>query len=325
MTSKLKNHPWSSDTLFAKALIYVGKMESTQLDDPDYGLWSSLSLEFLARSALSYISPTLLADAHSWRNIHYALGYEVTMKGFTPKSIGIKDVFSRLNEINPKFNNEELGYCSQHIERRNAELHTGEMAFSELKNSIWLSRFYKSCESLLHVMDKKIEDLFEMPDVVIDSINSLSDEAGKSVKQDIAAYKKVWEDKSEEEKEKCHDQASIWATRQNGHRVSCPVCGSQALVQGSPYSSIKTTTDQELDLVIQKQSMMPISFECVSCGLKISGHSRLNACGLGESYTTTTTFTIAEFYNLYTEDEVDEARREGEASIIRHFEEDNNE
>lgn len=325
MTSQLKNHPWSSDTLFAKALIYVGKMESTQLDDPDYGLWSSLSLEFLARSALSYISPTLLADAHSWRNIHFALGHEVTMKGFSPKSIGIKDVFSRLNEITTNFNSEILGYCSQHIERRNAELHTGEMAFSELKNSIWLSRFYKSCESLLHIMDKKIEDLFEMPNAVLDSIKSLSDEAGKSVKQDIAAYKKVWDDKSDEEKNKCHDQAFIWATRQNGHRVICPVCSSQALVQGSPSSPIKTATDQELDLVIQKQSMMPISFECVSCGLKISGHSRLNACGLGESYTTTTTFTIAEFYNLYTEDEIDEARREGEASVISHFEDDNNE
>lgn len=325
MTLKLKNHPWSSDALFSKALIYVGKMESTQLDDPDYGLWSSLSLEFLARAALSHISPTLLADAHSWRNVHFSLGHEVTMKGFSPKSIGIKEVFIRLNEITSSFNNEILGYCSQHIERRNAELHTGEMAFSELKNSLWLSRYYKSCQSLLEIMNKKIEDLFDMPNVALDAIKSLSDEAGKSVKQDIAAYKKVWSDKGEEEKIKCQEQASIWATRQKGHRVTCPVCESSALLQGSPSSPIKTTTDQEQDIVIQKQAMMPISFECVSCGLKISGYSRLNACGLGDSYMTTTTFTIAEFYNLYTEDEIDEARREGEASATSHFADDNNE
>lgn len=325
MTSTLKNHPWSSDTLFSKALIYVGKMEKTRLDDADYGLWSSLSLEFLARAALSYISPTLLADSHSWRNIHFSLGHEVTMKGFSPKSIGIKDVFNRLNEITPSFNNEILGYCSQHIERRNAELHTGEMVFSELKNSIWLSRYYKSCESLLEIMDKKVEDLFEMPDVVNNSIRSLSDQAGKSVQHDISAYKKVWSDKSDDEKDQCRNQASLWATRQSGHRINCPVCESTALLQGSPSSSIETITDQEQDKVIQKQDMLPVSFECVSCGLKMNGYSRLNACGLGDSYVNTTTFTIAEFYNLYTEDEIYEARREGEASAINHYEDDNNE
>ncbi|WP_245250778.1 hypothetical protein [Pantoea endophytica] len=325
MTPTLKNHPWSSDTLFSKALIYVGKMEKTRLDDADYGLWSSLSLEFLARAALSHISPTLLADSHSWRNIHFSLGHEVTMKGFSPKSIGIKDVFNRLNEITPGFNNEILGYCSQHIERRNAELHTGEMVFSGLKNSIWLSRYYKSCESLLEIMEKKVEDLFEMPNVVNNSIRSLSDQAGKSVQHDISAYKKVWSDKSDDEKDQCRNQASLWATRQSGHRINCPVCESTALLQGSPSSSIETITDQEQDKVIQKQDMLPVSFECVSCGLKMNGYSRLYACGLGDSYVNTTIFTIAEFYNLYTEDEIYEARREGEASAISHYEDDNNE
>lgn len=324
MTMTLSNHPWSSDTLFSKALIYVDKMESTQLDDPDYGLWSSLSLEFLARSALSYISPTLLADAHNWRNIQFSLGHDVTLKGFSPKSIGIKDVFLRLSELNPAFTQEIVGYCSQHIERRNTELHTGELAFSGLKNSVWLSRYYKSCEALLLIMDKKIEDLFSMPHSVSNAIQSLSDEASKSVRQDINAYKKVWDDKSEDEKEKSRNQSSIWATRQSGHRVNCPACNSSALLQGSPSSSIKTTIDNDQEEVVQKQDMLPSSFECIGCGLKISGYSRLNACGLGDSYVTTTTFTIADFYNLYTEDDVDEARREGEASASP-YEEDHNE
>lgn len=324
MTTTSNAHPWSSEALFSKALIYIGKMETTQLDDPDYGLWSSLSLEFLARAALSHISPALLADAHSWRNVQFSLGHDVTLKGFTPKSIGIKDVFSRLSEINPTFTQEIVGYCSQHIERRNAELHTGEMAFSGLKNSIWLSRYYKSCEVLLMIMGKKIENLFDMPDAVNNSIKSLSDEAGKSVKQDINAYKKVWDDKNHDEKEKSRNQAAIWATRQSGHRVNCPACESPALLQGSPSSSIKTTIDNEQEEVVQKQHMLPSLFECIGCGLKINGFSRLNACGLGDSYVTTTTFTIADFYNLYTEDEIDEARREGE-EYATYYEEDHNE
>ena len=71
--------------------------------------------------------------------------------------------------------------------------------------------------------------------------------------------------------------------------------------------------------------MMPSTFECIACGLKISGYSKLSACDLADSFTSTTTSTIAEFYNLYTEDEIDEAKREGEAEASSRYEDDNNE
>jgi ribosomal protein L37AE/L43A len=36
-------------------------------------------------------------------------------------------------------------------------------------------------------------------------------------------------------------------------------------------------------------------FECVACGLKISGLSYLSACGLGDTYTGTFTYDAAEY------------------------------
>ena len=62
---------------------------------------------------------------------------------------------------------------------------------------------------------------------------------------------------------------------------------------------------------MQKQTMLPSSFECIACKLKISGFSKLAACGLGDAFTATSTFSPAEFFGLYTEQELEEARAEG--------------
>jgi hypothetical protein len=54
--------------------------------------------------------------------------------------------------------------------------------------------------------------------------------------------------------------------------------------------------------------MLPSAFECVACGLKISGLSKLSACGLGDAFVSTTNLSPAEFFGLYTEQDLDEAR-----------------
>lgn len=62
---------------------------------------------------------------------------------------------------------------------------------------------------------------------------------------------------------------------------------------------------------MQKQMMLPSEFECVACGLKISGLSKLSACGLGDAFTSTSIMTPAEFFGLYTQQDLEEARAEG--------------
>ena len=66
--------------------------------------------------------------------------------------------------------------------------------------------------------------------------------------------------------------------------------------------------------------MLPSSFECIACGLRISGLSKLSVCGLADAYTAKSTYSAAEFFSLYTEDELEEARNE-----MPEFEEDFNE
>ena len=93
MTAKPTQHAWSSEALFNKSLLYVGEMERFTANDWQFGFWSSLSLELLARAALACVSPALLAKGNNWRNIAYALEHPATAKQFVPTSITTSEVF----------------------------------------------------------------------------------------------------------------------------------------------------------------------------------------------------------------------------------------
>jgi hypothetical protein len=311
MTANPAQHTWSPEALFNKALLYVGEMQRYTADDWHFAFWSSLSLEMVARAAVAHISPTLLAAANrgdGWRNVYHALGHQSTKKGFRPNSAMTNEVLSILKEVLTDFTQELVDFCITHCARRNAELHSGEDAFTGLGTSTWLPKYYASCDVLLRSMGKSLSDLFDNPKTAQDLIGSLKDTAAKAVEKDIEIHKQIWENKSAGERQTSLAQAVAWATRRAGHRVKCPACDSPAILRGSGQGAV--TTEVGLDEVVQRQTMLPSSFECVACGLKISGLSRLSASGLGDAFTSTSTTSPADFFGLHTEDELEQARAE---------------
>lgn len=285
------------EALYLKAERYVQHMSSFDSDEWEYALWSSLSLEFLARAALANISPVLLADAdRSWSSLFHALGFNPTEERFSPKSIAISEAFKRLTSILPEFTKEHESFGIQHTGRRNAELHSGELAFDGIKGSVWQPRFYQICQVLLKSMGMTLRDFVgnDEASVAEKLIAAAADDSAKAVKGDIEAHKKVWLAKTEAERTTAVSQASVWATRQTGHRVKCPSCGSQSLVVGEPVSpSMQRLEDGE---IIETQEFLPNQFECIACSLKITGLSRLTVGGLSDRYKKTQTYDAAEYY-----------------------------
>lgn len=311
MNSPVTLHPWSQESLFCKAQLFFEQMESHNADDWQFGLWSALGLELLCRSALAHVSPVLLADNRGdWRNLAHALGRDPTTKKFTPVSVPTKVLVDRLSELVPTLSQEEAGFCLEHMSRRNSELHSGDLVFQSLGTSSWLPRFYSVCKVLLESMDREIADLFSDTETAHTMIESLRDTAAQGVKQDIKAHQQVWSNKSSEEKEGAASQAEMWATKHKGHRVTCPSCQSIAILQGDRRGTVTTRIKEEDDTVMQRQTVVPSSFECIACGLRIAGLSKLSACGLGNSFSETSTYSIAEHFNLYTEDDLQIARVE---------------
>ena len=309
-SSNKVTHPWSSEALLAKALRYAQEMQPLSREDWRFGLTSAFVLEFLARSALAQTSPVLLADAKDWNNVYFALGKQPTAQKFIPKSVDASAVLARLRDIVPLFTTELEGFAAQHINRRNEELHAGSIPFEGLLTT-WLAPFYKTCQVLLESISEDLEYLFGAEEAKLAEklIAAWRDESAKAVQKAIAAHKTIWETKEAPERKKLIQKATVWSTRHHGHRVTCPACGSEALVIGTAAAPpVKRLKD---DLIVEVQDHLPTKFECVACSLKIAGLSQLTACGLGATYKSTSTYDAADYYA--PEDQHEE------------FEDDNNE
>lgn len=288
-------HPtWQADVLVKKAQRYAEKMEVS--DDWEEVLWSSLSLELLVRAALSAISPALLADPEKWQNIFHALGFIPSSPKFVPKSISITAAVTRLNEILPDFNAEHQSFCTLHVGRRNAELHSGETPLDGLAGSAWKAEYYKSVKVLLSSLNMELADFFseELAKLADSIIAAADDKAAKAVLGDIEAHAKVWMGKEANDRTGLIAQAAAWASKTTGHRANCPACKSLALVFGEPVAP--PTRELDGDLIVETQTYLPSRFECIACGLKIVGLARLHAAELGDTFKRTQEYEAADFY-----------------------------
>jgi hypothetical protein len=309
-------HEWSRDALLTKAQRMFEEMLQYGHEDWRCALWSALALEVLARAALSAISPVLLAaeskasDSKAKAdNLIYALGFTPRAQKFIPRSIEVSVVFERLNELVPAFTEELAGFAISHLHRRNQELHSGNPSFDGLGPASWLPKYYRVCTVLIESMGHKLDVLVGVEEATAARalIAASLDESAKSVGQAIDSHKQKWADTEPEERKTLAKQAKVWASRRLGHRVKCPACGTTGLVTGEPISGANKTIDE--DFIIETQKHLPSRFECIACGLKISGLPQLVHAGLGDSYTSTSTYEAADYYR----------------SPYDEFEDDNNE
>jgi hypothetical protein len=303
MKQLLKANPtppaWDPEALWTKALRYAECMMGDDIADWQRGLWSSLALEFLARAALANVSPALLADVSqkNSENLLHALGFEPAGSSLKPRSIEITEVLRRLTSLFSDTVTKELEvFCASHIGKRNSELHSGETPFDGVDPASWQPEFYKVVWVFLKTMGLSLTDFVskEEAEVAEKMIEAAADERARAVLSEVAAHKRVWEGKSQEEQEELKAAADVWATRHQGHRVTCPACGSRALVQGEHVSAPQTKL--EGDKIVESQEYLPSHFECTACGLKVIGLSRLIVIDLAQRFKHTEYYDASDYY-----------------------------
>lgn len=304
-------HEWSRDALLAKAQLHADQMQAEDHDSWQFGFWSALTLELIGRAALANVHPALLADLKDWNNLYFAIGGAPKKSRFSPKSASIGSVFEHLEIALKDFDATLQGFCTSHMAKRNAELHSGQRPFENVASSSWLPLYYESCGVLLRSMGSSLELFFGKPTATAATamIAAAKDQSAKAVAKAIATHLAGWKGKPEAERARAVAQAAVWATRQLGHRVNCPSCSSVALVTGRPIAApVVTLAD---DQITETQNYLPSKFECIACGLTISGLPSLHAAGVGDMYKVTRRFDAVDYYA--PDDEFD------------GYEEDNNE
>jgi hypothetical protein len=292
------SHEWSKESLFAKAQLYAEVMFENQDNNWQFGLWSAFVVEMLVRAAVANVSPVLLADSKDWNNLLHALDKPTKKQKFVAKSASITELIQRVEDLIDGFTREHSNFCASQVARRNSEVHSGNMPFENLGTSSWLPSFFTVSQILANEIGESLESLFgnEVAEQAKEEISALKDDTANTVKGTITAHKTVWRDKTPEEQEQARQQADTVSLRHYGHRVNCPACGSTALLQGKAAGEAKKEVSD--DGIIERQVMRPEKFQCVACGLRINGYSKLRAANLGDTYISTSHYDAIEYFEV---------------------------
>ncbi|OZV66260.1 hypothetical protein [Winogradskyella aurantia] len=298
---------WEREPLFTKAKLYFEKAYDEDKEEPYFGLWCAMGLELLARSAVSSISPTLLAEPdREHQNLLHALGLGSAKS--QRKSIATINVLSLCQTLITDFTDANFKIASAIINRRNEEVHTGAAAFDEYPTQQWIAGFYKCCQILCDFQGESLNSLFgddiqKEADLILAEVEESVIGKTKSL---IAAHSKVFDGKDAEKKEELKEAAQKNGDRlsyRGYHRVECPSCKCTATVFGEPYG--KQNVENNEDEIIVRQSILPTKFQCIACELKLSGYSSLKAANIGNHYTRRNTYSPEDYYDMINPDDED--------------------
>lgn len=298
---------WDREPLFTKAKLYFEKAYDEDKEEPYFGLWCAMGLELLARSAVSHVSPTLLAEPdREHQNLLHALGLGSAKS--QRKSIATISVLSLCQNLITDFIDINFKIASAIINRRNEEVHTGAAAFEEYPTQQWIAGFYKCCKILCEFQGESLNSLFG--DDIEKEAELILTEVEESVigktKSLIAAHSKVFGGKDADKREELKETAQKNGDRlsyRGYHRVECPSCQCTATVFGEPYGkqNIENTDDE----IIVRQSILPTKFNCIACELKLTSYSSLKAAGIGNHYTRRNNYSPEEYYDMINPEDYD--------------------
>jgi hypothetical protein len=294
------------NNLFQKSKLYVQRALEEDRDSEMFPFWISLSLELLARSTLSKISPALLAEASSGdnSNLLYAFGFKTTNK---PRSIQTNEVFQRISKIDIGFTQDDLKIASAIVEQRNAELHSAIQGFSEYPASIWLPDYYRICKKLLIAQKLSLNDLFGSEEGKAAEIMITEEESTtkKTVLDKISAYKKVFTELPVDQ-QALRIKVATDEIRKNYSKakiVKCPSCGTDALLSGDLISLSEAKLDGSE--IRQERRYIPTKFGCVACGLTLTGYQQIKHTDFSGQFTLTDYLDPLDFHGIDPEEHVD--------------------
>jgi hypothetical protein len=293
---------WDEQVLWAKCKAYMDLALQQPRESWMFPFWATLSLDLLARTALSHHHPVLLASTNEperdARHVFYAVNHMPKAKKYIPRSIDSTDVFKRCEELIDDFTSEQREVCNGMLGRRNEELHSGGAPFLDLNVQSWLPRFYECCNILLVFTGRSLDDLVGNSEAAaaIAMIQAVNDEAAKAVNGEIARHRAFWRAMSPDEQRAAASRAAIGAQRSFGHRVVCPSCGSAALVQGEEIRALANVIEE--DEIVSRTVILATAMDCAGCGLTIKGHNRLHAAGMESTFTRTDRYDPVEFYGI---------------------------
>jgi hypothetical protein len=283
----------SFDPLFAKSKVYIGKALKRKADTDleEYQLWASLALELLGKAALANRHPCLIVDPTHTPSLFVAAGVAVTTD---VKTIAARTLFERLKSVEPLFDEAVRTFCQSITDRRNSELHSGELPFKAMKAEAWEARYWHACQIILAGLGKSFKDWIgaeeaEEPQRIV---QAKKDATFAAVMSKIEAARHAFFKLPRKEREQSLQTAeqskgppafSHMFTFLSDHtwEQPCPACGAKAWLGGDKiHEEISEDAFGDSMWESVERTYSADEFECQVCSLELFGSDQLEAAGL---------------------------------------------
>ena len=291
---------WSEEEYWSKAKLYIRRAQSAETEDGLPPFWMSLAMEFIARAALSKVSPVLNADPGQVENIYFALGIEGIG---TPKTVPLHAVFLRCVKVVDGFEDSHRKFCDFLGMQRNEELHTGRLTFENLKLQDWLQSYYEVVDILCQHLGHDLDDLLgpEEAEAAQELLKASAEGLQSFVKQSIAAHKRVFDEGSKEEKQELRHDALIRSIAAKtatalSDLVDCPACSSSGLVTGRTVRSSRPYYND--DRLLEEMTCLAESYSCHACKLSLPSVGHLRWSGIEPYFTAVLETSLHELQEL---------------------------
>lgn len=302
---------WTPEALYSKAVLFASYARAVGSDSPVFGLWSSLSIELLARAALAKIHPSLLADPRDHENILYGFGVPTQRE---PLSIPARTVFGRCRVLVGGFDEAAEVHCQLLTGIRNRELHTGEAAFESLTHNRWMADHYRAVTILTNHLGADLSDFYkpEAAEALQEILDNRTKEVEARAKQAVGNCRKWYQSLASTKQQELIEAArAAEGLMQEPYwvRQACPSCGNPGVLSGNAVENIQTHLAG--DELISRYSILSNSFKCNVCQLNLSTHDEIFYAGLPATFEVTRTVDPLEHFGINPTDylEIDEMSR----------------
>lgn len=281
-----------AEALHTKSKVYIGRAMTRKAvgDLDEYQLWASLALELLGKALLAKAHPSLVVDPTHWQSLFVAAGINVTTD---VKTITAKTVFERLVHVVPRFDKTVQKFCLEIAERRNAELHSGEIPFRAMRLDAWESHYWHACDTILQHTGSSLEHWMGAHDAHAPRqlLKQAEEALVGAVKVRIESARARFEGLRKSDRERAAADAQLRhpklqtglfsSTYDEVWAQSCPACGCRAFMAGEQTGEdISEERDEYAIWEIVDREFVGEEFRCPTCELSLVGTAELDAAAL---------------------------------------------
>lgn len=295
------DNAFEEEALWNKSKAYIDKALAArdEGDDSGFHLWAAVALELLGKAALAHVHPALVADPSDIKSLLAACGVQTTPK---LKSITAKTVFERLRTTCQNFDRAMADECMKMMNRRNAELHSGQSPILGLDPRAWVPVLWKNVDVLLEAQGKNLEDWLGGAEAErVQAILSDSAETSRQAvlgrierrKSEFEARSPKGSQQRQDAERRAESRPAPFAQIETAYdRVACPSCGLPAWLRGEEWNRevIDTVIDPDEDNAFGGYyEVVDVTygsevFHCEECNLTLEGQDEIEVSGLPATF-----------------------------------------